>query len=1485
MQDKPRSDRNFAVNSKKVIFTAILAILGAFVLPQPAFASTPSEQKKIQIIDNAREFLFVQKPFLAYADAPFLALHKNKFSTGSNAADLLLDLLYPTSGRTQYVQYVPQFGKNKMYWRKLDWEKYETDHISLFVYDPELRDLFISLVEENYTDLAKTFETESFDEKLRIYIYRDRRDFRQMNFGGIDSDGVLGVTHDLRSWHNKIAFLFEGSKSDLFEVSRHEMVHRFNMEQIYHQSGADMAGNPPLWFVEGLAVSYSIGWSAVHEWVARDAYYNGYLEYGIWPEGEGTFLPYVTGAMVVNYIKANYGTETINEIIKESAVLAKKKLTSRAKFDKILKKYTEHNTYGLYEHAVEDFEKHLEKSDDDIDAASLFLSYGRILATRDNMAIKIEYKDLRYRLSLLKIEDGSVAQEKKIVADGKNSAEAIEFAAALSDTHLAYVAFQSQEGTDVLRYAPYSLNKKNKIKIGKFKEFHSPDIIFVKSPVFIGANQIAFVGIKDGLANIFLLNLKTEKLEQLTNGASDIAGIDYSIERNELVFSRESEERTANPNKCDFNYDLFLLNLKTREEKRVVETLNDETSPQWIDAGRIVFTTDAFGTYGISIYDLNAGRFLPVSAPRVSATNPKALDKDTIIFHTTEYLESKALLFKLGAEPANTSANAPSGAENKALEEKIGNVVVKDGKLFVADKDGLHAVKKFAVSGGNLYFDAETKPGTTILVPFTKEPSADAVSESITDALTDKFRQENTVMWEEVSPSGNFAAFAVNNRLNWKDKKKTKKHAVSVHLYNAKVKKFIAKYDFAIKTTNEFYAAMFVGNDYLLLNISDKFILINAATNKMEQVKTGSAKISPDKKFVAWTEKKSYFADPKLFILDAQNGKTVAVEESREFNNLHFTGNNELAWAETVKTHSKNLVTRICVWNAEAGLKTITIKVGKKSVLNIKEKEIIDFEASGAGRAVILIQNHLNEKKELYLVGADGAKYLPLTIQSVDIERILDASLFFAGKVNKKSKSFILDLETEKVTERIKPEKSATNGKQIVISTADSLTLFDATDGQNRQMPETKGFDLKNNQLIFSRWTGTNYDVFKTKLDIVYPFNVTKTPEKDETYPYFDGAKNEVKFSAKSVKNGEKVAYIPPPPPPKYAEGKVKKDKINKLPFANFDGFGMASVGFSNHQVRVFGYLNLTSYDLFEDGLMHVFFLGGYNTGYTTAEIAYTHQPSGNGAQIYFNNFFYDYTAATNYFHIFRINHYQRFVLGGGYKFQLLCNPYPVDYRGWGNVLEAFASYTIDTTLHQLHGPQDGFRLYIGARIGYNANENNLNNADANVAWRQYFNIKNMVSFAYRLEAGASLGIAPTWYGIGGNMTLRGLHYGSAWGNVYAIAGADVRFDLFYYAGAILKEPLTPASLFFLAIMPQFGWFVDVGTAFYWNPMVKPMFRNWDTPTTRHILEEIFYPPTLHWSTGPFVNLPYLPLGMILRFNWSVAGTDKVWNFWFGFNW
>jgi dipeptidyl aminopeptidase/acylaminoacyl peptidase len=84
--------------------------------------------------------------------------------------------------------------------------------------------------------------------------------------------------------------------------------------------------------------------------------------------------------------------------------------------------------------------------------------------------------------------------------------------------------------------------------------------------------------------HIFLVDLATKQVSQLTQGSFDEHSIDWSPDGKQLVFASNRE-----PNQDEFfNYDLFTLQLSDRSIRRLTATESCEYNPVWSPDGKLI---------------------------------------------------------------------------------------------------------------------------------------------------------------------------------------------------------------------------------------------------------------------------------------------------------------------------------------------------------------------------------------------------------------------------------------------------------------------------------------------------------------------------------------------------------------------------------------------------------------------------------------------------------------------------------------------------------------------------------------------------------------------------------------------------------------------------------------------------------------------------------------------------------------------------------
>jgi len=219
-----------------------------------------------------------------------------------------------TDAEAQYFR----FGKNKIQYHDLDWHFVQSTHFDVYYYEPDgeaLATFTAQAAEEAYADIERLFGYRITD-RIAILVYQGHNEFAVTNAVELPdfAEGIGGVTE---LYKNRVALPFTGDLRDYRRVLHHEIVHAVVNDMFYGgslqriiRSGTRL--RLPLWFHEGLAEYSALGWDTHSDMYLREAIAGDRLPpidrlYG--------FFAYRGGQGVFDYIAAQYGRETITEIL------------------------------------------------------------------------------------------------------------------------------------------------------------------------------------------------------------------------------------------------------------------------------------------------------------------------------------------------------------------------------------------------------------------------------------------------------------------------------------------------------------------------------------------------------------------------------------------------------------------------------------------------------------------------------------------------------------------------------------------------------------------------------------------------------------------------------------------------------------------------------------------------------------------------------------------------------------------------------------------------------------------------------------------------------------------------------------------------------------------------------------------------------------------------------------------------------------------
>ena len=213
----------------------------------------------------------------------------------------------------------------KVVWESLEW--YILKGENFWIYYPKgyekLAKIALLYAEEANILLSKKLAY-NLSQVIPIFIYPSHIYFQMTNIiDGVIDEGVGGFTEPLK---RRVVLPFMGSYDSFRHVLTHELVHAYQYDILLGTGlGTPIlqfyVSFPPLWFIEGMAEYFSIGWDYKAEEVIRDAILSETLpsidDMSSFRIKTG-YMIYKGGQSVLYFIAQEWGEEKIGEILKDT---------------------------------------------------------------------------------------------------------------------------------------------------------------------------------------------------------------------------------------------------------------------------------------------------------------------------------------------------------------------------------------------------------------------------------------------------------------------------------------------------------------------------------------------------------------------------------------------------------------------------------------------------------------------------------------------------------------------------------------------------------------------------------------------------------------------------------------------------------------------------------------------------------------------------------------------------------------------------------------------------------------------------------------------------------------------------------------------------------------------------------------------------------------------------------------------------------------
>jgi Tol biopolymer transport system component len=497
------------------------------------------------------------------------------------------------------------FGRNKAQYKKLDFEVLETPHFEIYHYlKKEQVPNELGQASERWYNWHSKILNHRFKQQNPLIFYNHHADFQQTTvISGLLGTGTGGVTESLR---NRVIMPLTASNQQTDHVLGHELVHAFQYDMMLNNdsASANNLNNIPLWMVEGLAEYMSIGRVDAHTamWM-RDAVLNKDI-----PTVEDLtrkqhlYFPYRYGQALWAYIAGLYGDNIISPLFRATGKYGTRMgmLRTLGADDKAIS--------AAWKKALTDYYTPLMKDTTAIVGERLISEKN---GGRMNVSPALS-PDGKY---VAFISERNVISTDLYIADAQTGKIIRRISNNFQRSHIDDISFLEAAGTwspDSKQFASiiFSKGRTNLLVLDvargrTVREIEIPGIEYINNAAWSpDGRHLLISGLVAGRSDLYLYDLTTKKVENLTNDTHSDLHPAWSADGRQIVFSsdRGGAERI---NLGGYSaYRLCTLDVATRQ----VTVLNvfpgaDNLNPQFGPDNHIYFLSNADGMRNLYAYD------------------------------------------------------------------------------------------------------------------------------------------------------------------------------------------------------------------------------------------------------------------------------------------------------------------------------------------------------------------------------------------------------------------------------------------------------------------------------------------------------------------------------------------------------------------------------------------------------------------------------------------------------------------------------------------------------------------------------------------------------------------------------------------------------------------------------------------------------------------------------------------------------------------
>ncbi len=507
---------------------------------------------------------------------------------------VVASVLLTTNVQPAMAQFDGVFGQNKIAYDRFQWKVYKSPHFDVYFY-PESQpflDEVVSDAESAYVRLSKELDHE-LRFRIPMVIYKTHGEFEETNIVLEELPEEVGAFAEFVQ--NRIVLPIDEPPDKLYKLISHELTHIFQYSLFFEgYLGRALRARIPTWLVEGMASYFGQDEESLDRMVIRDAVVNNFIP-PIQAFDSLSYLSYRFGHAVFDFIEQDYGAEGVHNFVYEY-----RKVLLTGNVEKAVKE-----AFGIDMEAFNrNFQRYLrkkyfpvlleKKSPDDygkeigIHQQGVF-TFSPTLSPSGELVAALASPKREVDLVVLSAEDGK--QVKNLTKGWTNK--------------YRYLVTEAFSGRRDLSWSPTGdqiavfVRKENTRKIALYDSLRGtleriitlPGIAQGASPAFSpDGRRIAFEGNRNGVVDIFELDLQTKAIRNLTQDNDFDANPWYAPDGVTVLYNR----------RIGISWKIFSVDLSDATQKtQLTFGPSVDIQPSYSRDGKIVFFSSDRGGYGV----------------------------------------------------------------------------------------------------------------------------------------------------------------------------------------------------------------------------------------------------------------------------------------------------------------------------------------------------------------------------------------------------------------------------------------------------------------------------------------------------------------------------------------------------------------------------------------------------------------------------------------------------------------------------------------------------------------------------------------------------------------------------------------------------------------------------------------------------------------------------------------------------------------------